>query len=284
MAVLKLKVLASILAICAPLVAGASPNGESVPCLTAQTTTAAPYTYEYGVGTTDGTVIHTLNICTTTQEVQCITTTSFGGQSLIFATIVPSVPIGGGQSSAAGEHTSYHGQGMSSLTEVVPVPSGTNVVPSVVPDVPSAPSVPGVPDVSGGPSQPGYSPPAGVSTGGQVPVPVPSNGEGTAPLPLPSAVSNTGMSGVPTGLTTAYEGPSVTDTAVVTDTAIVTDSETGYDTAVSGSGTATDAYPSSAGETGEGTPTGTPTASGASKMLAPGAALGLAVMLVALVF
>ncbi|KAM0486436.1 hypothetical protein ACHAP7_002236 [Fusarium lateritium] len=283
MAVLKLKVLASILAICAPLVAGTSPDGESVPCLTAQTTTAAPYTYEYGVGTTDGTVIHTLNICTTTQEVQCITTTSFGGQSLTFATIVPSVPVGGGQSSAAGEHTSYHGQGMSSLTEVVPVPSGTNVVPSVVPGIPSAPSVPGVPGVpgvSGSASQPGYSPPAGVSTGGQVPVPVPSNGEGTAPLP--SAVSNTDISGVPTGLTTAYEGPSVTDTAVVTDTAIVTDSETGYDTAVSG--TATDAYPSSAGETGEGTPTGTPTASGATKMLAPGAALGLAVMLIALVF
>ncbi|SPJ71600.1 uncharacterized protein FTOL_01328 [Fusarium torulosum] len=274
MAVLKLKVLVSILAICAPLVAGTSPDGESVPCLTAQTTTAAPYTYEYGVGTSDGTVIHTLNICTTTREVQCITTTSYGGQSLTFATIVPSVPsipVGGGQSSAAGEHTSYHGQGISSLTEVVTAPSGTNVVPSVVP---------GVPGVSGSASQPGYSPPADVSTGGQVPVTVPSNGEGTAPLP--SAVSNTDMPGASTGLTTAYEGPSVTDTAVVTDTAIVTDSETGYDTAVSG--TVTDAYSSSAGETGEGTPTGTPTASGASKMLAPGAALGLAVMLIALVF
>ncbi|KAF5653907.1 hypothetical protein FHETE_11359, partial [Fusarium heterosporum] len=195
MAVLKLKVIASILAVCAPLVAGTSPDGESVPCLTAQTTTAQPYTYEYGVGTTDGTAIHSLKICTTTHEVQCITTTSFGGQSLSFATVVPSAPVGGGQSSAAGEQTTYHGQGMSSLTEVAPVPSGSNVVPSNIPGIPSAPGAPGatgvsdVPGASSGASQPGYSPPAGASTGEQVPIPIPSNGEGTASAP--SAVSNT---------------------------------------------------------------------------------------------
>ncbi|KAF5002670.1 hypothetical protein FGRMN_208 [Fusarium graminum] len=281
MAVLKLKVLASIMAVCAPLVAGTSPDGESVPCLTAQTTTAQPYTYEYGVGTTDGTAIHSLKICTTTHEVQCITTTSFGGESLSFATIVPSAPVGGSQSSAAGEQTTYHGQGMSSLTEVAPVPSGTNVVPSDVPGAPSAPSAPsvsGVPGVSGSASQPGYSPPAGASTGEQVPVSVPSNGEETAPGP--SAVSSTDVSGVLTAGTTAYEGPSITDTAIVTDS--VTETGTVYDTDISG--TATDGNPSSAGETGEGTPTGTPAASSAGEILTPGAALSIAAMLIAVVF
>jgi hypothetical protein len=79
--------------------------------------------------------------------------------------------------------------------------------------------------------------------------------------------------------TTAAYGSSVSVTAVV-----VTDSETQHESVVSG--TAIDTYPSSAEETDESTPTGTPgvTASAAAKLLAPGAALAIAGMLIAVIF
>jgi hypothetical protein len=98
-------------------------------------------------------------------------------------------------------------------------------------------------------------------------------------VPLPSLISTTDVSGNPTILTTLYSEPSaaVSDT----DTATVTDSETVYDTTVSGTATGTDAE-----ETEDVTPTGTPTvtASAAAKMLTPGAILGFAGILFAVIF
>ncbi|KAF4966291.1 hypothetical protein FSARC_6024 [Fusarium sarcochroum] len=263
MAVFKLKALASVLAIVAPYVAGTGVDGETA--LSAQISTDAAVTLQYGSATSDGTVLYTMSVCAVTHQTECTMVISTSGEALpSVATNEPSVPVGGEPSvPAGGEPTTYHGEGMSSLSEGVPAPSETGVEPTGASAV----------------SEPGYSAPAGTSPGeGPVPVPVPSGGG--EPVPIPSVIiSTTDASGNPTVLTTAYDEPSVTDTATVTG------SETVYDTTVV-TGTATDSNPSSADETEEGTPTGTPsvTATGAAQTLSPGAALAIAGILIAVVF
>ncbi|QPC79413.1 hypothetical protein HYE68_010165 [Fusarium pseudograminearum] len=279
MAVYKLKALASILALCATLAAATGTQGESVP--SAHTETETPYTHEYGAAISDGTVIHSMTVCSIVHETKCVDITSAEGESMQpppAATDVPSGPPGEQPSvPAGGEQTTYHGQGVSSGTEDVPassVPIASATVSSVAP----------------GASETNYAPPAGVSDSaasaehGSVPGANPSvvnpsvvNPSGAIPseggevVPLPSLISTTDVSGNPTILTTLYSEPSaaVGDTATAT---VVTDSETVYDTAVSGTATGTDAE-----ETDGVTPTGTPTvtASAAAKHLIPGAILGL---------
>ncbi|UZP42064.1 hypothetical protein NXS19_009880 [Fusarium pseudograminearum] len=267
MAVYKLKALASILALCATLAAATGTQGESVPCMSAHTETETPYTHEYGAAISDGTVIHSMTVCSIVHETNL---PCYYRCSLRPPGEQPSVPAGG-------EQTTYHGQGVSSGTEDVPassVPIASAIVSSVAP----------------GASETNYAPPAGVSDSaasaehGSVPGANPSvvnpsvvNPSGAIPseggevVPLPSLISTTDVSGNPTILTTLYSEPSaaVGDTATAT---VVTDSETVYDTAVSGTATGTDAE-----ETDGVTPTGTPTvtASAAAKHLIPGAILGL---------
>ncbi|RGP72959.1 hypothetical protein FSPOR_2335 [Fusarium sporotrichioides] len=267
MAAYKLKVLASILALCAPFVAATGAQGGSA--LSAHIETETPYTHEYGAGISDGTVIHSMTICSVVHETKCTDTTSVGDESMQpppAATDVPSAPAGEQPSVPAGvERTTYHGQGVSSGTEGVPAPFVTLVSTTVTPVAPGA-------------SESNYAPPAGVTDSaasgeqGSVPADNPSGvvpSEGGEVVPLPSLISTTDVSGNPTILTTLYSEPSaaVGDTA----TATATESETVYDTAVSGTATGTDAE-----ETDDVTPTGTPTvtASAAAKHLTPGAILG----------
>ncbi|KAF5236638.1 hypothetical protein FAUST_6434 [Fusarium austroamericanum] len=276
MAVYKLKALASILALCATLATATGTQGESVPCMSAHTETETPYTHEYGAGISDGTIIHSMTVCSVVHETKCVDTTSAEGESMQpppAATDVPSGPPGEQTSvPAGGEQTTYHGQSVSSGTEDVPASS-----------VPIAPVT--VSSVTPGASETNYAPPAGVSDSaasaehGSVPGANPSvvNPSGVIPseggevVPVPSLISTTDVSGNPTILTTLYSEPSaaVSDTATAT---VVTGSETVYDTAVSGTATGTDAE-----ETDGVTPTGTPTvtASAAAKHLIPGAILGL---------
>ncbi|KAM0375026.1 hypothetical protein ACHAPK_003123 [Fusarium culmorum] len=271
MAVYKLKALASIVALCATLATATGTQGESVP--SAHTKTETPYTHEYGAGISDGTVIHSMAVCSVVHETKCVDTTSAEGESMQpppAATDVPSGPPGEQPSvPAGGEQTTYHGQGVSSGTEDVPASS-----------VPIASAT--VSSVAHGASETNYAPPAGVSDSaasaehGSVPGANPSvvnpsvaNPSGVIPseggevVPVPSLISTTDVSGNPTILTTLYSEPTAT---------VVTGSETVYDTAVSGTTTGTDAE-----ETDGVTPTGTPTvtASAAAKHLIPGAILGL---------
>ncbi|CAF3486438.1 unnamed protein product [Fusarium graminearum] len=285
MAVYKLKALASILALCATLATATGTQGESVPCMSAHTETETPYTHEYGAGISDGTVIHSMTVCSVVHETKCVDTTSAEGESMQpppAATDVPSGPPGEQPSvPAGGEQTTYHGQSVSSGTEDVPtssVPIASVTVSSVAP----------------GASETNYAPPAGVSDSaasaehGSVPGANPSviNPSGVIPseggevVPVSSLISTTDVSGNPTILTTLYSEPSaaVSDTATAT---VVTGSETVYDTVVSGTATGTDAE-----ETDGVTPTGTPTvtASAAAKQLIPGAILGLVGIVFAAIF
>ncbi|EYB33110.1 hypothetical protein FG05_06076 [Fusarium graminearum] len=285
MAVYKLKALASILALCATLATATGTQGESVPCMSAHTETETPYTHEYGAGISDGTVIHSMTVCSVVHETKCVDTTSAEGESMQpppAATDVPSGPPGEQPSvPAGGEQTTYHGQSVSSGTEDVPtssVPIASVTVSSVAP----------------GASETNYAPPADVSDSaasaehGSVPGANPSviNPSGVIPseggevVPVSSLISTTDVSGNPTILTTLYSEPSaaVSDTATAT---VVTGSETVYDTVVSGTATGTDAE-----ETDGVTPTGTPTvtASAAAKQLIPGAILGLVGIVFAAIF
>ncbi|KAM0240511.1 hypothetical protein ACHAPO_002411 [Fusarium lateritium] len=269
MAVYKLKALASILALCAPLVAATGTQGESALCMSAHTETETPYTHEYGAAISDGTVIHSMTICSVVHETKCTDTTSVGGESMQpppAATDVPSAPAGEQPSvPVGGEQTTYHDQGVSSGTEGVPVPSVPIVSTTVTPMASSA-------------SESNYAPPVGATDSaasgeqGSVPAANPSGAvpsEGGEVVPLPSLISTTDVFGNPTILTTLYSEPSAAVSG--TATATVTESETDYDTAVSGTATGTDAE-----ETEDVTPTGTPTvtASAAAKHLTPGAILG----------
>ncbi|KAF5247886.1 hypothetical protein FANTH_6167 [Fusarium anthophilum] len=263
MAVLKLKAVATILAFCAASVAAT--GGETATCLSAHTTTETAVT-DSGYTVSDGITVPTMNICTVTHETQCNQVTS-GPYSVEMqpssAAGIPPVPTG---ATPPDSSTISGAQGTSASTEAGPPAEQTGAPSAGVPVVPMPPS-----------SGPSY-----VSGPGSVPAeqgtnPGPTNSAGVE-NPSPSAVDSvTDVSGVQT--TTAAYGSSVSDTAVV-----VTDSETGYESVISGS--ATDTYPSSAEETDESTPTGTPgvTASAAAKMLAPGAELGIAGMLIAAIF
>ncbi|OBS21869.1 hypothetical protein FPOA_08205 [Fusarium poae] len=286
MAVYKLKALASILALCAPIVAATGTQGESALCMSAHTETETPYTHEYGAAISDGTVIHSMTICSVIHETKCTDTTSVGGESMQpppAATDVPSAPAGEQPSApAGGEQTTYHDQGVSSGTEGVPVPSVPIVSTAVTP-------------LASGASESNYAPPAGVTDSaasgeqGSVPAANPSGAvpsgavpsEGGEVIPLPSLISTTDVSGNPTILTTLYSEPSAAVSDTATATATITDSETDYDTAVSGTATGTDAE-----ETEDITPTGTPTvtASAAAKHLTPGAILGFVGILFVAIF
>ncbi|KAL4722702.1 hypothetical protein ACLX1H_010585 [Fusarium chlamydosporum] len=273
MAVYKLKAIASILAFCAPFAAATGVQGESAP--SAHTETESPYTHEYGAAISDGTVIHSMTVCSIVHETKCTDTTSVGdatmqGPSAATAAssvvvVQPSVPAGGAQ-------TTYQGQGVPSDTQDVPAPTVPVASATVVPGVPGAPGASGT----------NYAPPAGASDsaasaehGSMPPINpsgvAPSQGSEGVPPAVPSVISTTDASGNPTMITSVYSQPS----AAVSDTvtAVVTGTETGYDTTVSGTAIGTDAE-----ETGDGTPTGTPgvTASAAAKMLTPGALLGFA--------
>ncbi|KAF5971532.1 hypothetical protein FBULB1_9194 [Fusarium bulbicola] len=264
MAVLKLKAVATILAFCAASVTAT--GGETATCLSAHTTTETAVT-DSGYTVSDGITVPTMNICTVTHETQCNQVTS-GPYSVEMqpssAAGIPPVPTGATPPDSSAISVGAHGT--SASTEAGPPAEQTGAPSAGVPVVPMPPS-----------SGPSY-----VSGPGSVPAeqgtnPGPTNSAGVE-NPSPSAVDSvTDVSGVQT--TTAAYGSSVSDTAVV-----VTDSETGYESVISG--TATDTYPSSAEETDESTPTGTPgvTASAAAKMLAPGAALGIAGMLIAAIF
>ncbi|RGP79997.1 hypothetical protein FLONG3_1941 [Fusarium longipes] len=271
MAVYKLKALVSILAFCAPLVAATGTNGESALCISAHTETEAPYTHEYGAAISDGTVIHSMTVCSVVHETKCTDTTSVGGETMqppSAATAASSVPVG--------EQTTYHDQGVSSDTVGVPAPSVPLVSTTITPVAPGA-------------SESNYAPPAGASdsaaSGEQGSVSAANPPGGTVPsaggegVPLPSLVSTVDGSGNPTILTTYPSEPSaaVSNTA----TATVTDLETAYESTVSGTATGTDAE-----ETDDLTPTGTPTvtASAAAKILTPGAILGFTGILFAVIF
>ncbi|KAF5537396.1 hypothetical protein FMEXI_9948 [Fusarium mexicanum] len=264
MAVLKLKAVATILAFCAA--SAAATGGETATCLSAHTTTETAVT-DSGYTVSDGITVPTMNICTVTHETQCNQVTS-GPYSAEMqpssAADIPPVPTGATPPDSSA--ISVGAQGTSASTEAGPPAEQIGAPSAGVPVVPMPPS-----------SGPSY-----VSGPGSVPAeqgtnPGPTNSAGVE-NPSPSAVDSvTDVSGVQT--TTAAYGSSVSDSAVV-----VTDSETGYESVISG--TATDTYPSSAEETDESTPAGTPgvTASAAAKMLAPGAALGIAGMLIAVIF
>ncbi|KAF9769076.1 hypothetical protein IL306_013560 [Fusarium sp. DS 682] len=269
MAVLKLKVIASILAFCAASVAAT--EGESATCLSDHLTTDIPST-EYGVATSDGTVISTMNICTITRETQCghvVSIISSVKMHPSVSTGMPSLPVGGATVSISSPDSSIlSAKGVStSATQGVPPAEQTGA---------QSTSVPVSPAPAPAPSGTNYVSAPGTASGEQGPGPMPSNSAVGKNPSSPAVISTTDASGVPT-VNTAYASS-------VTGTAAVTDSDTGYETIVSG--TATDAYPSSAEKTDESTPTGTPgvTASAAAKMLAPGAALGIAGMLIAVIF
>ncbi|KAJ4024297.1 hypothetical protein NW752_002865 [Fusarium irregulare] len=278
MSVYKLKTLASILALCAPLIAATDGQGESVQ----SAHTDAPYTHEYGAGISDGSVVHSLTVCSVVHETKCIDTTSVAGETVqpsaasaassVLASGQPSVPAGG-------EQTTYHDEGVSASTEGAPAPTVPVVSTTVVPSAPGAPGASGT----------NYAPPAGETASaasgaqGSMPPVAPSGAvpsDGGVVQPQPSLISTTDVAGNPTVLTTLYSEPSAA--ASDTATAVVTDSETVYDTtAVSGTATGTDSE-----ETGDIDATGTPsvTASAASKKLSPGAILGFAAVIFAVVF
>ncbi|KAM5515996.1 hypothetical protein FOXYSP1_02947 [Fusarium oxysporum f. sp. phaseoli] len=268
MAVLKLKAIAIILAFCAASVAAT--GGETATCLSDHTITETAVT-DAGYSISDGTLVSTMNICTVTHETKCDHVASVPYSVEMHpssAAGMPSAPTGA-TAPADSSATSVGAQGVSATTEAGPPAEQTGAQSTGAPVVPVVPIPP-----SSGPS---YVPGPGTASGEQGTNPSPTN-SASIENPSPSAlVSATDVPGVQT--TTAAYGSSVTDTAVV-----VTDSETGYETAISS--TATDTYPSSAEETDESTPTGTPgvTASAAAKMLAPGAALSIAGMLIAVIF
>ncbi|KAF5262778.1 hypothetical protein FOXYS1_6487 [Fusarium oxysporum] len=265
MAVLKLKAIAIILAFCAASVVAT--GGETATCLSDHTTTETAVT-DAGYSISDGTLVSTMNICTVTHETKCDHVASVPYSVEMHpssAAGMPSAPTGA-TAPADSSATSVGAQGVSDTTEAGPPAEQTRAQSTGAPVVPVPPS-----------SGPSYVPGPGTASGEQGTNPSPTN-SASVENPSPSAVvSATDVPGVQT--TTAAYGSSVTDTAVV-----VTDSETGYVTAISS--TATDTYPSSAEETDESTPTGTPgaTASAAAKMLAPGAALSIAGMLIAVIF
>ncbi|KAI3588625.1 hypothetical protein IWW34DRAFT_877438 [Fusarium oxysporum f. sp. albedinis] len=266
MAVLKLKAIAIILALCAASVVAT--GGETA---TSDHTTTETAVTDAGYTISDGTLVSTMNICTVTHETKCDHVASVPYSVEMHpssAAGMPSAPTGA-TAPADSSATSVGAQGVSDTTEAGPPAEQTGAQSTGAPVVPVVP----VPPSSG----PSYVPGPGTASGEQGTNPSPTN-SASVENPSPSAVvSATDVPGVQT--TTAAYGSSVTDTAVV-----VTDSETGYETAISS--TATDTYPSSAEETDESTPTGTPgaTASAAAKMLAPGAALSIAGMLIAVIF
>ncbi|KAF4449775.1 hypothetical protein F53441_6970 [Fusarium austroafricanum] len=262
MAVLKLKVVVSILAFCAASVVGTDHEDESTRCMSAQTSIDSPVTH-YGFATSDGTVVSTMNICTVTHETHCASAAPVVSSVVVHPsapTVMPSNPAGDNPTVPAGNsQTTYNAQDVTSATGVVPPAEQTGGQST------GAPVVPGIP----GTSETVYVPPGDTSLGQQGPNPTQTMSEGTMNPSVTAIISTTDASGNPTVLSTVIV-PSVTDSAAVTG------SENGYDTSVSGS----------AEETAEGTPTGTPgvTATGAAKRLAPGAALGVAGMLIAVVF
>ncbi|KAG4285379.1 hypothetical protein FPRO06_06639 [Fusarium proliferatum] len=265
MAILKLKAVASILAFCAASVAAT--GGETATCLSAHTTTETAVT-DSGYTISDGTTVSTMNICTVTHETQCNQVTSVPYSAEMqpsSAADIPPAPTGANPP-ADSSATSVGAQDASASSEAGPSAEQTGAPSTGVPVVP-------IPPASG----PSYVSGPGSSSGEQETNPGPTDSAGVE-NPSPSAVDSiTDVSGVQTS--TAAYGSSVSGTAVV-----VTASETGYESVISG--TATDTYPSSAEETDESTPTGTPgvTASAAAKVLAPGAALGIAGMLIAVIF
>ncbi|KAF5616320.1 hypothetical protein F52700_13123 [Fusarium sp. NRRL 52700] len=266
MALLNLKAVASILAFCAASVAAT--GGETATCLSAHTTTETAVT-DSGYTISDGTTVSTMNICTVTHETQCNQVASVPHSAEMHPSSAPGIPPAPTSATppADSSATSIGAQGASTSTEAGTPAEQTGAPSTGIPVVPMPPSS-GVSYVSG----------PGSASAEQETNPSPTNSAG-AENSSPSGVgSATGVSSVQTTATAAY-GSSVSDTAVV-----VTDSETGYGSVVSG--TATDAYPSSAEDTDESTPTGTPgvTASAAAKMLAPGAALSIAGMLIAVIF
>ncbi|KAH7212771.1 hypothetical protein DER44DRAFT_743319 [Fusarium oxysporum] len=259
MAVFKLKAIAIILAFCAASVAAT--GGETA---TSDHTTTETAVTDAGYSISDGTLVSTMNICTVTHETKCDHVAS-----VPYSVEMHPSSAAGATAPADSSATSVGAQGVSATTEAGPPAEQTGAQSTGAPVVPVVP----VPPSSG----PSYVPGPGTASGEQGTNPSPTNSAGVE-NPSPSAVvSATDVPGVQT--TTAAYGSSVTDTAVV-----VTDSETGYETAISS--TATDTYPSSAEETDESTPTGTPgvTASAAAKMLAPGAALSIAGMLISVIF
>ncbi|KAG9501062.1 hypothetical protein J7337_006745 [Fusarium musae] len=264
MAVLKLKAVATILAFCAASVAAT--GGETATCLSAHTTTETAVT-DSGYTVSDGTIVSTMNICTVTHETQCNQVTSVPYSIAMqpsSAADIPTAPTGGTPPGSSA--ISVGAQGTSASTEAIPPADQTGSPSTGVPVIP-------IPSPSG----PSYISGPGSASGKQETNPGLTN-SASVENPSPSAVNSvTDVPGVQT--TTAAYGSSVSDTAVV-----VTDSETRYESVVSG--TATDTYPSSAEETDESTPTGTPgvTASAAARMLAPGAALAIAGMLIAVIF
>ncbi|KAG7418048.1 hypothetical protein Forpe1208_v005004 [Fusarium oxysporum f. sp. rapae] len=266
MAVLKLKAIAIILAFCAASVAAT--GGETA---TSDHTTTETAVTDAGYSISDGTLVSTMNICTVTHETKCDHVASVPYSVEMHpssAASIPSAPTGA-TVPADSSATSVGAQGVSATTEAGPPAEQTGAQSTGAPAVPVVPAPP-----SSGPS---YVPGPGTASGEQDTNASPTNSAGIENPSPSAAVSATDVPGVQT--TTAAYGSSVTDTAVV-----VTDSETGYETAISS--TATDTYPSSAEETDESTPTGTPgvTASAAAKMLAPGAALSIAGMLIAVIF
>ncbi|KAL9573779.1 hypothetical protein ACKAV7_002323 [Fusarium commune] len=267
MAVLKLKAIAIILAFCAASVAAT--GGETATCLSDHTTTETAVT-DAGYSISDGTLVSTMNICTVTHETKYDHVASVPYSVEMHpssAAGMPSAPTGA-TAPADSSATSVGAQGVSTTTEAGPPAEQTGAQSTGAPVIPVVP----VPHSSG----PSYVPGPGTASGEQDTNASPTNSAGIENPSPSAAVSATYVPGVQT---TAAYGSSVTDTAVV-----VTDSETGYETAISS--TATDTYPSSAEETDESTPTGTPgvTASAAAKMLAPGAALSIAGMLIAVIF
>ncbi|KAF4494769.1 hypothetical protein FAGAP_9113 [Fusarium agapanthi] len=264
MAVLKLKAVANILAFCAASVAAT--GGETATCLSAHTTTENAVT-DSGYTISDGITVPTMNICTVTHETQCNQVTS-GSYSVEMqpssAAGIPPAPTGATPPDSSA--ISVGAQGTSASTEAGLPAEQTGAPSAGVPVIPIPPS-----------SGPSYVSGPGSASAEQGTNPGPTNSAGVE-NPSTSAVDSvTDVPGVQT--TTAAYGSSVSDTAVV-----VTGSETGYESVISG--TAADIYPSSAEETDESTPTGTPgvTASAAAKMLAPGAALAVAGMLIAVIF
>ncbi|KAF4345279.1 hypothetical protein FBEOM_781 [Fusarium beomiforme] len=267
MTVFKLKVIASILAFCAASVAAT--EGESATCLSDHVATDAPST-EHGVTSSGDTVISTMNICTITRVTHCGYVASIMSSAEMqssVATNMPSVPAGGATGPVNSPSNTYLSAKdfSSSATLVISPAEQTGAQSTGAPVVPAP-----------GASNTQYLSGPGAASGEQGPGFMPSN-SAVGENPSPSAIiGTTDASGVLT-ISTAHASS-------VTDTTVVTDSETGYETTVSG--TATGAYHSSAEETDESTPTGTPgvTASAAAKTLAPGAALGIAGMLIAVLF
>ncbi|KAF4957697.1 hypothetical protein FGADI_2936 [Fusarium gaditjirri] len=268
MAVLKIKAIAIILAFCAASVAAT--GSETATCLSDFTTTETAMT-DAGYATSDGTLVSTMNICIVTHETNCNHVASVPYSTEMHPSSAVGMPSAPTEATAPADSsaTSVGAKGVSTTIETGSPAEQTGAQSTGTPESPIVPVPPssGLSYISG----------PGTASGEHGANPSPTNSAGVENPSPSAAVSTTEVPGAQT--TTAAYGSSVSGTAVV-----VTDSETGYETAISG--TATDTYLSSAEETDESTPTGTPgvTASAGAKMLAPGAALSFVGMLIAVIF